>query len=68
MIWFELLVALIVIGCVVGGYFIWDRRYRGRDSGEFVPTQEVFRDPSSGRLTRVWEDPRSGRRQYREED
>lgn len=62
---------LIVLACVVVfavvGYFIWDRRYRGGQSGNFLPTQEVFTDPSSGRRTRVYEDPATGKRQYREE-
>lgn len=50
-------------------YFIWDRRrYRGGGKGgNYQRTGEVFRDPSSGKLTRVWEDPATGRREYREE-
>jgi len=28
------------------------------------PTHEVFRDPASGRLTRVWVDPLDGSRHY----
>jgi uncharacterized iron-regulated membrane protein len=65
--WLQLLVLLAVIVFAVIGYFIWDRRYRGGETGSFQPTQEVFRDPTSGRLTRVWEDPKTGRRQYRDE-
>jgi hypothetical protein len=49
------------------GYFVWDRRYRGGDAGNFKPTGEVFKDPSSGKMTRVYEDPATGRRQYRDE-
>lgn len=60
------LIALVAVFAVVG-YFVWDRRYRGGGEGSFRPTREVFRDPASGRLTRVWEDPRTGRREYREE-
>lgn len=59
------LVAVVVIAVV--GYFVWDRRYRGDQGGAFKPTSEVFRDPSSGKMTRVYEDPATGRRQYREE-
>ncbi len=33
----------------------------------FMPTTEVFRDPTSGRLMRVYEDPHSGERRYRAE-
>ena len=58
--------ALLVIALIT--YLVWDRRrYRGSGRGNFQPTGEVFRDPSTGKLTRVWEDPTSGSRQYREE-
>lgn len=64
-------VQLIVLACVivfaVVGYFIWDRRYRGVDQGSFRPTGEVFKDPTTGKTTRVYEDPETGKRQYREE-
>ena len=33
----------------------------------FLPTKEVFADPTTGRLMRVWVDPRSGERRYRAE-
>ena len=62
---------LIVFGCLVVfaivGYFVWDRRYRGGEVGAFQPTGEVFKDPTTGKMTRVYEDPKSGKRQYREE-
>lgn len=63
---------LIILACVlvfaVIGYFVWDRRYRGQgDGGALRPTGEVFRDPTSGKLTRVYEDPATGKREYREE-
>lgn len=57
----------IVIVVAVIGYFVWDRRYRGGDQGNFKPTSEVFKDPTSGKMTRVYEDPTTGARQYREE-
>ncbi len=53
-------IAIVVIFCVAG-YFLWDRR------GVFKPTQEVFTDPTTGKLTRVYEDTSTGKRQYREE-
>ena len=56
----------LVVFAIVG-YFIWDRRYRGDNQGNFKPTSEVFKDPTSGKLTRVYEDPETGARQYREE-
>ena len=63
---------LVIFGCLVVfaivGYFVWDRRYRGHQQGaSFKPTGEVFKDPTSGKLTRVYEDPTTGQRQYREE-
>ena len=57
---------LVLIFAVVG-YFVWDRRYRGQGEGSFKPTGEVFKDPTSGKMTRVYEDPTTGKRQYREE-
>jgi hypothetical protein len=54
---------IVVLGVV--SYFA-DRRYRGRGVA-MRPTDEVFRDPASGRVTRVWTD-RRGERSYRVED
>jgi hypothetical protein len=65
--WFQLVFLVIVIVFAVIGYFVWDRRYRGDKSGSFVRTNEVFKDPTSGKVTRVYEDPQTGKRQYREE-
>jgi len=62
---FVVLGFLIVFAIV--GYFIWDRRYRGERQGNFKPTNDVFKDPTTGKLTRVYEDPSTGKRQYREE-
>ena len=63
----QLVILAIVIVFAIVGYFVWDRRYRGRESGSFQPTAEVFRDPTSGKMTRVYEDPKTGQRQYRDE-
>jgi hypothetical protein len=63
----NLLVWAVIIVFAIVGYFVWDRRYRGGLQGSFKPTAEVFRDPTSGKLTRVYEDPKTGQRQYREE-
>jgi len=60
-----LLLGVIVFSTI--GYFVWDRRYRGQHGGNFAPTNEVFKDPTTGRLTRVYEDPSTGKRQYKEE-
>jgi len=63
----QLVIAVVVIVFAIVGYFVWDRRYRGANEGNFKPTNEVFKDPRTGKLTRVYEDPSSGKRQYREE-
>ena len=63
----QLVVLAIVIVFAVVGYFIWDRRYRGDPQGAFRPTGEVFKDPTTGKMTRVYEDPSTGKRQYRDE-
>jgi hypothetical protein len=63
----QLALLMVVILFAIVGYFIWDRRYRGGSQGNFKPTNEVFKDPTTGKLTRVYEDPFTGKRQYREE-
>lgn len=44
-------------------------RYRAnvttKGAGRFQRTEEVFTDPTTGQLTRVWYDPVSGSRDYR---
>ena len=65
--WAQLIGLACVIVFAIIGYFIWDRRYRGEKDGNFKPTNEGFKDPSTGKLTRVYEDPSTGKRQYREE-
>ncbi|TMC50315.1 MAG: hypothetical protein E6J20_17295 [Chloroflexi bacterium] len=63
----QLVVIAVVLVFAVVGYFVWDRRYRGGEHGSFKPTGEVFKDPTSGKMTRVYEDPATGQRQYRDE-
>ena len=40
------------------------RRRGGGPEPGWRPTDELFRDPGSGRLTRVWVDPGTGSRHY----
>lgn len=64
------MLAVLIIGAgLVALYFAFDRRrYTGFRPGSGIrPTAEVFRDPASGRLMRVWLDPATGAREYREE-
>lgn len=44
----------------------WRRRHgeRSRIEPHWVATSEVFRDPTSGRVMRVWVDPTDGSRHY----
>lgn len=63
----DLVIYAAIIVFAIVGYFVWDRRYRGARGDSFKPTAEVFRDPTSGKMTRVYEDPATGKRQYREE-
>ena len=63
----QLIFGAVILVVAVVGYFVWDRRYRGSSEGSFKPTGEVFQDPTSGKMTRVYEDPNTGKRQYREE-
>lgn len=63
----DLVGLVVVIVFAIIGYHIWDQRYRGGGQGNFKPTGEVFKDPTSGKMTRVYEDPATGQRQYREE-
>ena len=63
----QLVILVVVVVFAIVGYFVWDRRYRGANQGDFKPTNEVFKDPTTGKLTRVYEDPATGKRQYREE-
>jgi hypothetical protein len=64
----QLIALVIVVVFAVVGWFVWDRRYRGHSEGIFKPTDEVFKDPTTGKLTRVYEDSETGARQYRDED
>ena len=63
----QAVVTLLVLVFAIVGYFVWDRRYRGAKEGTFKATDEVFKDPTTGKWTRVYEDPSTGARQYREE-
>jgi hypothetical protein len=65
--WAQFIVLVLVILFAITGYFIWDRQYRGDKGENLQRTDEVFKDPTTGKLTRVYEDPATGKRQYREE-
>ena len=59
---------LLINAVVVGAALVFERRgYQPRapDPTALRPTGERFRDPTSGELVEVWEDPRTGAREYR---
>jgi hypothetical protein len=59
---------LLVNAAIVGGALIFERRgYQPKapDPTALRATGERFRDPTSGELVEVWEDPRTGVREYR---
>jgi hypothetical protein len=61
-------IAIVVAGLLVWLYVRFDRkRYAGKPSAGARPTGEVFRDPATGEMTRVYEDPHTGAREYRKE-
>lgn len=67
MSYLQLLVWGAIILFAIRRLLHWHRRYRGARDGSFKPPAEVFRDPASGKMMRVYEDTKTGLRQYREE-
>jgi hypothetical protein len=62
------IVAVVAVG-ILAAVFGWDR-YRNNEKtsrGSAQPTSEVFTDPDSGKPMRVWYDPATGEREYRED-
>ncbi len=62
------IVAVVAVG-VVAAALGWDRYRNSKKTGaqSSQPTSEVFTDPASGKQMRVWYDPTTGEREYREE-
>lgn len=59
------LILAVVAAVAIVGYL--NLRRHGESSvpaGHWRSTEELFRDPSSGRLMRVWIDPSDGSRHY----
>ena len=65
---FQIVVVLI---CVLLGYFIYDKRYKRSNRMEvpkgFEKTDEVSLDPVSGEKIRVYYNPETGERFYKKE-
>jgi hypothetical protein len=61
----ELLIfAALVVVAVVGWLNLRRHGESARPATNWQPTDESFRDPSSGNLMRVWIDPADGSRHY----
>jgi hypothetical protein len=59
---------LLINAAVVGGAVLFERSaYRPtvENPNALEPTGERFQDPTTGELIEVWEDPRTGAREYR---
>ena len=62
---------IILIVCILLGYFIYDKRYK-RNQGVKLPdgfqsTEEINIDPVTGEKTRVYYNPDTGERFYKKE-
>ncbi len=56
-------VGLAVLTLVVASFFVRRHGEAGRPEPGWTPTDEVFNDPSTGRMMRVWLDE-GGQRRY----
>lgn len=63
--------AIVIIACVLLGYFIYDKRFKRNHGAQvpdgFQPTEEINIDPVTGETTRVYYNPASGERYYKKE-
>lgn len=59
-----LLVALVLLVFFVVSVFVKRHREASVPAGDWVPSDEVFVDPSTGRRMRVWIDPVDQGRHY----
>ena len=62
---------IVVLVCILLGYFIYDKRFK-RNHGKEVPkgfeqTDEVNLDPVTGEKTRVYYNSKTGERFYKNE-
>jgi len=65
-----LLIIAVVAVIILAAYLIrWDRYRTNRTSttSNLRPTTEVFVDPETKQRKRVWYDPATGAREYRDE-
>ncbi|CAM3503346.1 hypothetical protein [Marinicrinis lubricantis] len=65
----QIIIAIILI---IAGYMYYDKRYKNQNKGtlyggDYIRTNEVFTDPSDGKVYRVYYNPKTGEREYIEE-
>ena len=63
------MIVFVIVLVVLAGFFVVSltlRRHGESElpAGDWERTDEVFRDPTTNRLMRVWVDPRDGSRHY----
>lgn len=63
-----IVVAGVVLGFVIASFFVRRHRESNRPGPGWRRTDEVFNDPSTNRLMRVWLDESGERRYVREAD
>ena len=63
------MIVFVIVLVVLAGFFVVSltlRRHGETElpAGDWERTDEVFRDPTTNRLMRVWVDPQDGSRHY----
>jgi hypothetical protein len=58
------IVAIVLLGFLIASFFVRRHGESDRPRSDWQRTDEVFRDPSTQRLMRVWVDPGTGERHY----
>jgi hypothetical protein len=56
------LIVLVVIGCLIASFFVRRHGEDDKPQPDWRRTDEVFNDPSTGRVMRVWLDAKGERR------
>jgi hypothetical protein len=63
-----IIVLVVVIGFIVASLFVRRHRESDRPGPGWQRTEEIFNDPSTNRVVRVWIDQSGERRYVREAD
>lgn len=62
----------VIIALILFGYLYFDKRYKSKNKGtlyggEFIKTNEVFKDPINGKTYCVYYNEKTGEREYIED-